>query len=99
MAFGDEAEYENLWRLHLDGWAFTKTRLTESYTYSDFLGDVDSRALQILRIRPEARARFLSPQTEIEPENGDVLVCYGPPRPTDPDTQPKEGLAVESLPG
>lgn len=99
MAFGESAEYENLWRLHLDGWSFTKTRLTESYTYSDFLGDMDSRALQILRMRPDARVRFLSPQTDIEPEAGDVLVCYGPPRPADPNTKTRDKPAPESLAG
>ena len=88
VAFREDAEYENLWRLHVDGWTFSRTRLTESYTYSDFLGDVDSRSLQILRLRQDARAQFLSPQTEVEPEAGDVLVCFGPPRPADAPVKP-----------
>jgi hypothetical protein len=99
MAFGEEAEYENLWRLYVDGWTFTRTRLTDSYSYSDFLGDTDSRAMQIVRIRPESRAQFLSPQQEIEPEAGDVLVCFGPPRTEEATIRPQMERQGEALPG
>ncbi|MGB5210831.1 MAG: sodium:proton antiporter [Gammaproteobacteria bacterium] len=80
IAFGESAEYENLWRHHVDGWVFSRTRLTDSYTYSEFLGDADSRALQILLVKDDGRSLFLSPQQELEPGPGDVLVSYGPPR-------------------
>jgi hypothetical protein len=99
MAFGEEAEYENLWRLYVDGWTFTRTRLTDSYSYSDFLGDTDSRAMQIVRIRPESRAQFLSPQQEVEPEAGDVLVCFGPPRTEEATVRPQIERQGEALPG
>jgi len=99
MAFGEEAEYETLWRLYVDGWAFSRTRLTDSYSYSDFLGDADSRAVQIARIRPEARAQFLSPQQEVEPEPGDVLVWFGPPRAEEVKPRPQTDGPAESLPG
>lgn len=80
LAFGEDAEFESLWRRHVDGWQFSRTRLTESYGYSDFLGDVDTRALQILLVKADGRTLFLSPQLELEPRPGDVLVSYGPPR-------------------
>jgi NhaP-type Na+/H+ or K+/H+ antiporter len=99
MAFGEEAEYENLWRLYVDGWTFTRTPLTDSYSYSDFLGDTDSRAMQIVRIRPESRAQFLSPQQEVEPEAGDVLVCFGPPRTEEATIRPQMERQGEALPG
>lgn len=99
MAFGEEAEYENLWRLYVDGWIFTRTRLTDSYGYSDFLGDADSRTMQIVRIRPESRAQFVSPQQEVEPEAGDVLVCFGPPRPEEVTVRPQGDRPAEALPG
>jgi hypothetical protein len=99
MAFGEEAEYENLWRLYVDGWTFTRTRLTESYSYSDFLGDTDSRSMQIVRIRPESRAKFISPQQEVEPEAGDVLVCFGPPRAEETTVRPQLERQGEALPG
>lgn len=99
MAFGEEAEYENLWRLYVDGWTFTRTRLTDSYGYSDFLGDADSRTMQIVRIRPESRAQFVSPQQEVEPEAGDVLVCFGPPRPEEVKVRPQGDRPAEALPG
>jgi hypothetical protein len=80
LAFSEDAEYETLWRRHVDGWEFSRTPLTDSYRYSDFLGDTDTRALQILIIRPDERTLFLSPQQGHEPQPGDVIVSYGPPR-------------------
>lgn len=80
VAFDEAAEYENLWRHHVDGWQFSRTRLTDSYTYSEFLGDADSRALQVLLLKADGRSLFLSPQQEVEPESGDTLVSFGPPR-------------------
>jgi hypothetical protein len=80
VAFDESAEYENLWRHHVDGWQFSRTRLTDSYTYSEFLGDADSRALQVMLLKSEGRPLFLSPQQEVEPEAGDTLVSFGPPR-------------------
>lgn len=80
LAFSEDAVYEQLWRLMVDGWTFSKTRLTREYGYSDFLGDVDSRTMEVLLVKDEAEVRFLSPQDNEEPETGDILVCYGPPR-------------------
>jgi NhaP-type Na+/H+ or K+/H+ antiporter len=84
IAFAESAEYENLWRHHVDGWQFSRTRLTDSYTYSEFLGDADSRALQVLLLKPDGGSLFLSPQQEVEPEAGDTLVSFGPPRQPEP---------------
>jgi NhaP-type Na+/H+ or K+/H+ antiporter len=80
LAFSEEAVYEELWRLHVAGWTFARTPLTDSYDYEDFLADADPRTLRIVRVRAETRAQFLSPQQEAEPEAGDILVSFGPPR-------------------
>jgi len=80
VAFGESAEYEDLWRHLVDGWLFSRTRLTDSYTYSEYLGDADSRALQVLLLKPDGRSLFVSPQQEVEPEPGDTLVSFAPPR-------------------
>jgi hypothetical protein len=102
VAFGETAEYEILWRCHVDGWVFSKTRLSESYTYSEFLGDADSRALQVLLVKEDGRPIFMSPQQELEPGPGDVLVSYGPPRQPEPAVgaapPPLEDDAAEASP-
>ena len=99
IAFGDDAEYERLWRLHVDGWTFTRTRLTDSYGYSDYLEDADAGAIQIARVRPDSRTQFLSPAGEAEPEIGDVLIGFSPPRPDDVRTVPGTDRPQEALPG
>ena len=80
IAFEEEATFERLWRLHVRGWTFYKTRLTENYSYSDFLRDCPAGALQILVLKSDSRVEFQSPQDEQEPGAGDTVVHYGPER-------------------
>lgn len=80
IAFDAEAEFEHLWRLHVRGWTFYKTRLTDSYSYSDFLGDCPGEAIKLLLIREGRKVRFLDAETQVEPVPGDVIVYYAPRR-------------------
>jgi NhaP-type Na+/H+ or K+/H+ antiporter len=80
LAFAEDAVYEELWRLLVAGWSFSRTRLTESYGREEFLADADSRTMQIARIRDESRARFVSPQHEMQLDAGDILVSFSPPK-------------------
>lgn len=81
VAFDKEAVFEKLWRNHVRGWTFTKTRLTESYRYSDFLGDQSTDTIMILVVSADNTVQFLSSQTEFEPKAGDTLVYFAPPKP------------------
>ncbi len=81
MAFDKAAEYEYLWQRTIEGWEFSRTRLTDSYSYSDFLGDLPSKALQLAVVRGEgSRVILLAAASEMEPEPGDVVVYFAPPR-------------------
>lgn len=81
IAFSKDAVFERLWRNHVRGWTFQKTRLTESYSYSDFLGDQQADALTILVIGNDDAVQFIASQTEIEPKAGDTIVYFAPPKP------------------
>ncbi|MFK8052266.1 MAG: cation:proton antiporter [Woeseiaceae bacterium] len=81
IAFGKDAVFEKLWRNHVRGWSFAKTRLSESYRYSDFLGDQSTDTLMILVVTADEAVHFISSQTEIEPKAGDTLVYFAPPKP------------------
>ena len=83
MAFGEGAEFENLWRRLIEGWSFTKTPLTEAYTFAKWRESVDEQTMPVLLLKGDGKARFLSGQSEPEAEPGDVLVCFGPPRPVE----------------
>lgn len=78
IAFDTEALFEQLWRWHVRGWTFSKTRLTDSYSYSDFLGDRPPEAIEVLLIREGGRVRFRGVETEVEPQAGDIVVYYAP---------------------
>lgn len=80
IAFNEEATFERLWRLHVRGWTFYKTRLTENYSYSDFLRDRPADAMQILVVKSDGRVDFVSSEEEQEPSEGDTVVYYGPER-------------------
>jgi len=93
MAFDSKAEYEYLWERAVEGWEFSRTKLSETYNYSDFLGDLPSRALQLAVVREEgSRVILLAAASEMEPEAGDVLVYFAPPREAE-RTAPAAGAA------
>jgi NhaP-type Na+/H+ or K+/H+ antiporter len=83
IAFGDGAEFENLWGNLVKGWVFTKTPLTEAYTFESFKQGADPNTLSILLHKADGHTRFLSSQSKIDAGPGDILVCFGPPRPAD----------------
>jgi NhaP-type Na+/H+ or K+/H+ antiporter len=94
IAFDSEALFEQLWRWHVGGWIFYKTRLTDSYSYSDFLGDQPSEALKILLIEDDDKVRFLDAESQVEPQPGDVIVYYGPKR-VEREDEPKLVTEIE----
>jgi NhaP-type Na+/H+ or K+/H+ antiporter len=80
LAFGQDIQFERLWRWHVRGWQFSKTTLTESYSYSDFLGDAHGDSVAILSRSGDGQLRFSSPDSEFEPGPGDTIFFYGPER-------------------
>ncbi len=80
QAFDKDALFERLWRRHVRGWKFYRTRITENYKYSDFLGTLPQEAMQIMLIRADGSVRFLAVQQQIEPAAGDTVLYYAPER-------------------
>ncbi|MCJ7557499.1 MAG: cation:proton antiporter [Gammaproteobacteria bacterium] len=94
IAFDSEALFEQLWRWHVRGWIFYKTRLTDSYSYSDFLGDYPSDAIKILLLEDDGKVRILDAENQVEPQPGDVIVYYGPKR-AEREDEPKLVTEIE----
>ena len=80
MAFGREAVFERLWRLYVRGWAFYKTRLSENYSYSDFLSERPEESMQVMLITADRDVEFFSVQHDLEPKAGDTIVYFAPGR-------------------
>jgi len=96
VAFDEDALFEKLWRLHVRGWSFYKTRITENYSYSDFLGDCPAEAMRLLVLDANEKVSLISPDAEPEPQAGDTLVYYGPERPADTKTDQRESANSDS---
>ncbi len=80
FAFSNEAVFEKLWQRHVREWQFYKTRISESYSYSDFLGDCPAEAIQILILSPDGRPRLRAVDAKREPGVGDTILYYAPNR-------------------
>ncbi|MDA3942790.1 MAG: sodium:proton antiporter [Bacteroidetes bacterium] len=77
-AFHETAQYEELWRHHFQSWQFYKTRLTDSYSYEDFVRDCSSDAIPIAVLHDE-KTLLLSPATgRNRPTPGDIIIYYAP---------------------
>lgn len=75
-AFGETAQYEELWRCHFEDWKFFKTRITEGYGYEDFLRESPAGAVIIGILREDGLFQFHSPLSPARPRNGDTVVYY-----------------------
>jgi len=81
VAFAAEADFETLWRNLVRGWKFSKTRLSESYTYQDFQRGRGKDAMEVLIVDAEGVVTFLAAGNETEPGSGKTIVWFGPERP------------------
>ncbi|MEC9406903.1 MAG: sodium:proton antiporter [Abyssibacter sp.] len=80
-AFADNAQYEELWRRHFQNWKFYKTKITEAYTYEDFLSDLPDESICIGVVREGTRLTFHAPHAPIKPKPGETVVYYAPKKP------------------
>jgi len=79
-AFQFDAVFERLWKLHIRDWQFYSTKLSETYTYSDFLGDASAESMLILIIKANGALVLATASESIEPVAGDTLLYYSPDR-------------------
>lgn len=81
VAFGKDAVFERLWRLYVRGWGFYKTKLSENYSYSDFLSERPEDAMQVILLDSDGDVDLFSVQHELEPKPGDTIVYFAPGKP------------------
>ena len=80
-AFADNAQYEELWRRHFQNWKFYKTKITDAFTYDDFLADLPDESICIGVVREGKRLTFHAPHAPIKPKAGETVVYYAPKKP------------------
>lgn len=71
-------------RQHL-GWEFRRTRLSDEFGVEDAKAALPSNADMLLLIRPNGRMRFFTHASAPEPQAGDTVISFAPPRKPSPD--------------
>ena len=98
FAFSNDAVFEKLWQRHVREWKFYRTRISESYSYSDFLGDCPNDAIQIMILKADGSPRLHAVDATREPDIGDTILYYAPERERAGDASAKN-TARKSKPG
>ncbi len=76
VAFDNEADFEKLWRNLVRGWTFSKTRISENYSYEDFRRDKPADVIEVLIMNEDKDVEFHSAQRTQEPEASDNIVYF-----------------------
>ncbi|HYW90882.1 MAG TPA: sodium:proton antiporter [Gammaproteobacteria bacterium] len=80
IAFDDRAVIDELLKRHYAGWQFRHTRLTEAFTYPDYLRQCHPDAFQVLVVGEGGEVAIHPAHNAGEPGEGDTVVHYSPPR-------------------
>ncbi|MCB2065960.1 MAG: cation:proton antiporter [Erythrobacter sp.] len=63
-----------------EGWEFRRTRLSEQYHLADARENLPAAANMLLLVKPDGKLRFFTHAARPEPEPGDTVVSFAPPR-------------------
>lgn len=67
-------------RDHIRGWVFQTTRLSETFTYQNYLDNRAEGTRVILWRKPTGRILFRTTTEKSHPEAGDLVIAFAPPR-------------------
>ena len=74
-----DAWYDDLVADTYRGYVFHRTQLTEKYPYRQWRADGGDRLLPVALVREGRQVRFFSPDSQVQPRAGDILIAFGPP--------------------
>jgi hypothetical protein len=90
LAPAAEAGYEEMLRNWYRGWEFRRTLLSEAFGFEDYLAQNPPGTLAIALIGKNGKVTFNSPEQELKPKAGDVVISYG--------LKPEKAVATEEEP-
>lgn len=88
VAFSNDADFEVLWRNLVRGWKFSKTRISENYTYEQFVADRHTDAIEILTMNDEGVISFVAAGDSAETAKGVTIVTFTAEKPQKPKELP-----------
>ena len=65
---------------HIRGWGFQATRITEEFSYQEYLDSRAEGARVILWRKPSGKLVFRATTEKSNPEPGDLVILFAPPR-------------------
>lgn len=90
----DEARFDELMSNWYRGWSFQRTRLSEQFGFEEFLASRPADSLVVLLRRADGSIHVNSPEIQLKPKSGDLLLWFGPrvekaSTPQTPDVEPR----------
>ncbi|MEC8066376.1 MAG: sodium:proton antiporter [Pseudomonadota bacterium] len=73
---GEEMAFDKFGRKHAQGWRFVSSRLTETYTYKDYLKQKGESCIPIMAITETGKIIFNTKDSEYTPGRNDVLIAF-----------------------
>lgn len=70
----------------ISGWVFRRTTLSDQFNLEDARDKLPPAANMLLLLKPSGAMKFFTHATKPEPQPGDIIVSYSPPR----EKQPRE---------
>ena len=75
----EERNFIDLQSRLLIGWHFSATRLTDKFTYDDFVANLGEEFFLVLCISEKGNLRFQTEENKITPKNGETIVTFVAP--------------------
>ena len=69
----------------MEGWVFRKTRLSDRFKMEDAAEMLPEAANMLLIVQPGGNLRFFTHASTPEPEAGDTIISFSPPRAKTPE--------------
>ena len=73
---GDGVYYEDLVRRYFFGWRFTKTRITDEFTYEMCVANYHPDAMEIVIVKQDGDLVFSSADKKQKPKSGDTIIVF-----------------------
>jgi len=70
----------DLHKRQMEGWVFRRTKLSDQFDMEDAKGVLPEAANMLLLLKPGGKMRFFTHASVPEPQPGDTIVSYSPPR-------------------
>ncbi|WP_322965175.1 cation:proton antiporter [Sphingomonas fuzhouensis] len=78
---------EDILQREAAGWTFRKTRISEQFNFDTARSTLPDEADMLFVLRKDGRIRFFTHAARPTPQNGDIVISYGPSRHADSDNK------------